>query len=510
MTRVLVTMPFSEAQLDRIRAALSAPHRDARRPGPGRLPGSRGPVHGEPAPATSARAPDLRWVQLHMAGVNSLQDHPLYRDTAISRSPRRAASTPPRSPSTRSRCSSRSRTASRGWSSGTRRKAWPPDAERWRLFVPTEVRGATLGVIGYGSIGRELARIATSAFGMTVLACKRDPATRADRGYGLPGTGDPDGALPADWYGPAELPRMLPRCDVVVLCAPLTAETRHLIDRAAISAMKPTAYFINVGRGASVDEAALARRAGGAPDRRRGHRRVRHGAAGGGASLLRPRQRHPVAARVGVPAELRRPVRRAVRREPAPLPGRRAAPEPGRPGAGLLTAAASAPSPRAGVREGKVGHAIPRRLPDPAPALHGPADPRGLPGGGLTPRRHALGLGPHVSPLRTGRRQPLRLHAAPGRDRGRDAARAVRLARAREQLPEPGAPGLRRRHHGPPERRPRHPRHRRRLVRARLPGVRVRVRDRARPACGISARRCRGSSRVSRSWCRRRSAACRS
>jgi phosphoglycerate dehydrogenase-like enzyme len=51
---------------------------------------------------------------------------------------------------------------------------------------------------------------------------------------------------------------MLPRCDVVVLCAPLTAETRRLIDRAAISAMKPTAYFINVGRGASVDEAALA------------------------------------------------------------------------------------------------------------------------------------------------------------------------------------------------------------------------------------------------------------
>ena len=108
------------------------------------------------------------------------------------------------------------------------RETWPPDADRWDLFVPTEVRGATLGVIGYGSIGRELARIATSAFGMTVLACKRDPGTRADPGYGLPGTGDPDGTLPAEWYGPADLPRMLPRCDVVVLSAPLTAETRHL------------------------------------------------------------------------------------------------------------------------------------------------------------------------------------------------------------------------------------------------------------------------------------------
>jgi phosphoglycerate dehydrogenase-like enzyme len=51
---------------------------------------------------------------------------------------------------------------------------------------------------------------------------------------------------------------MLPRCDAVVLCAPLTAETRNLTGRAALAAMKPSAYFVNVGRGATVDEAALA------------------------------------------------------------------------------------------------------------------------------------------------------------------------------------------------------------------------------------------------------------
>src|SRR5207244_4980975 len=70
---------------------------------------------------------------------------------------------------------------------------WPPDAERWPLFVPSEVRGATLGIIGYGSIGRELARMAKTAFSMTVLACKRDPSQRADTGYVLRGTGDPGG-----------------------------------------------------------------------------------------------------------------------------------------------------------------------------------------------------------------------------------------------------------------------------------------------------------------------------
>jgi phosphoglycerate dehydrogenase-like enzyme len=94
---------------------------------------------------------------------------------------------------------------------------------------------------------------------MTVLACKRDPSRRADDGYGLPGTGDPEGTLPDEWLGHAQLDSLLARSDVVVLCAPLTPETRGMIDAHALARMKPSAFFINVGRGASVDEAALAR-----------------------------------------------------------------------------------------------------------------------------------------------------------------------------------------------------------------------------------------------------------
>jgi phosphoglycerate dehydrogenase-like enzyme len=139
------------------------------------------------------------------------------------------------------------------------RGGWPPDEQRWPLFVPAEVRGATLGIVGYGSIGRELARIAKSAFGMRVLASKRDPRRRTDDGYCLPGTGDPEGRLPDEWLGHAQLDSLLARSDVVVLCAPLTPETRGLIGDAALRRMKPSAYFINVGRGASVDEAALTR-----------------------------------------------------------------------------------------------------------------------------------------------------------------------------------------------------------------------------------------------------------
>jgi phosphoglycerate dehydrogenase-like enzyme len=139
-----------------------------------------------------------------------------------------------------------------------RRGGWPPDERRWELFVPTEVRGATLGIIGYGSIGRELARIAKAAFGMTVLALKRDPSRRADDGYSLPGTGDPDGRLPDEWLGHRQLDALLGHSDAVVLCAPLTDETRRMMDARAFARMKPSAYFVNVGRGASVDETALA------------------------------------------------------------------------------------------------------------------------------------------------------------------------------------------------------------------------------------------------------------
>src|SRR5262245_52115405 len=250
-------MRFTEEQLGRIRAV--SPELEVTYEAAEGADYSRTDIlYAGAPPRDLRRAPRLKWVQVHMAGVNTLHDHPLFRETAIPLTTTSGvhAATIAEYAITVLLALAHRVPRMVEWHA---RKAWPPDAQRWPLFVPTEVRGATLGVIGYGSIGRELARIVTSAFGMTVLACKRDPGQRADTGYALPGTGDPHGILPADWYGPTELSRMLPRCDVVVLCAPLTAQTRGLIDRAAIGAMKPTAYFVNVGRGASVDEPALAR-----------------------------------------------------------------------------------------------------------------------------------------------------------------------------------------------------------------------------------------------------------
>ena len=253
--QVLVTMPFTDAQLDRLRAV--SPRLAVDRADAGAA--DYAPAHvlyaGSP-PRDVETARNLRWVQLHMAGVNTLSDHPLYAksDVAITTTSGVHAATIAEYAITVLLALAHRVPRMVEWKA---KGGWPPDLERWPLFVPSEVRGATLGVIGYGSIGRELARIAKTAFAMTVLACKRDPSARADDGYMLPGTGDPDGRLPDAWFAPDELMELLARSDVVVNCAPLTRETERMIDTRALAAMKPSAYLINVGRGGSVDEAAL-------------------------------------------------------------------------------------------------------------------------------------------------------------------------------------------------------------------------------------------------------------
>ena len=252
---VLVTMPFGDALLEKIRSV--SPEVRVTRTDAERADYSDVDVLYTMFPSRKvARAPRLKWVQLHMAGPDALHDHPIYTESAVAL------------------------TTTSGVHAGTiaeyaitvmlalahrvprmvewkNRGEWPPDEQRWPLFVPTEIRGATLGLVGYGSIGRELARIGKSAFGMTVLACKRDPSQRRDLGYQRAGTGDPEGVFPDGWFGPDGLHELLGRSDVVVMCAPLTRETRRLFDAKAFGAMKPSAYFINVGRGGSVDEAAL-------------------------------------------------------------------------------------------------------------------------------------------------------------------------------------------------------------------------------------------------------------
>lgn len=121
-------------------------------------------------------------------------------------------------------------------------------ARKWRDMISVvadredDLVGHTAVVIGLGAIGTQLSRIAKS-LGMTVIGVKRDTA-RHD--------GTADEVVPPD-----RLADVLPRADFVVLCCPLTPETRGIIDAAAFERMKSSAYLVNVARGRCVDEPAL-------------------------------------------------------------------------------------------------------------------------------------------------------------------------------------------------------------------------------------------------------------
>ena len=93
---------------------------------------------------------------------------------------------------------------------------------------------------------------------MTVLASKRDISNTAERNaFALPDIGDPGGDIPDRIYPAATIASMAKDSDYLVVTAPLTEATEHLIDDEVLNAMKETAVLINVARGAVVDEKAL-------------------------------------------------------------------------------------------------------------------------------------------------------------------------------------------------------------------------------------------------------------
>lgn len=134
----------------------------------------------------------------------------------------------------------------------------------WQPLEGRELRDLTIGIIGYGSLGRSVASLAT-AFGSRVIALRRHAAAGDGPSAASAASGGDDEEpflvepRLSRVLGPDGLHELLGEADVVVLAAPLTPETESLIDETALAAMKPGAWLINVARGRLVDDHALIR-----------------------------------------------------------------------------------------------------------------------------------------------------------------------------------------------------------------------------------------------------------
>jgi phosphoglycerate dehydrogenase-like enzyme len=118
--------------------------------------------------------------------------------------------------------------------------------KQWERIIPGVLHSKTVGVVGLGSIGQEVARLAKS-FGMKVIATRRSVSEVTQ-------TKTVDVTLPH-----TRLHQLLSESDFVVLTVPLTAETTKLIGEQELHTMKSSAYLINVARGGVVDEGILIR-----------------------------------------------------------------------------------------------------------------------------------------------------------------------------------------------------------------------------------------------------------
>lgn len=199
------------------------------------------------------QVPNLRWLQFHWTGIDHAINHPLIQKPGLVITNLSGVGSPQMA----------EYAVMMALALGHRlpdlivhqkRSEWPKD--RWERFSPLELRGSTVGIVGYGSVGRQVAHL-MHEFGVTLLATKRDVLHPADTGYIPEGMGDPEGDFIYRLYPPQALGSMLKECDFVIITVPLTAETRNLIGAKELSMCKPSAFLIDVSRGGVVDHSAL-------------------------------------------------------------------------------------------------------------------------------------------------------------------------------------------------------------------------------------------------------------
>jgi phosphoglycerate dehydrogenase-like enzyme len=198
------------------------------------------------------KVPNLRWIQFHYTGIDHAVEHSLLR-TEVKVTTMSGAAVPQMAEFALAAMLALARKFPT-MMEDQRDKRWAED--RFRRFEPTELRGSTVGLVGYGSIGREIARICR-AIGARVLASKRDLKRLTDTGYTLADAGDREAELASRLYPPQAIGSMASECDFLVVVAPLTPATRGLVNEKVLKKLKPSAFLIDLSRGGVVDQAAL-------------------------------------------------------------------------------------------------------------------------------------------------------------------------------------------------------------------------------------------------------------
>jgi len=263
---VICEIPFGPAERDRIAGATKLAEIEFRPPAssdnqpprPRSRPdfGSARVLISHWPPTEWSLASGLRWIQLDSAGVDYLADNEVWSKDVTITNAAGAYAVQIGQYIFANLLSVFEGVAQRREAQAKR--VWPPSDVEHDQMVGRLLRGQTVVILGYGGIGREVARLART-FGMRVVALKARPDLRQDETYCLPGTGDPEGMIPDEILAINSLADAAKSADVLVVAVPLTTKTRHLVNASVLAALSSRAWIVNVARGAVIDEAALVR-----------------------------------------------------------------------------------------------------------------------------------------------------------------------------------------------------------------------------------------------------------
>ncbi|KAF1944143.1 hypothetical protein EJ02DRAFT_432696 [Clathrospora elynae] len=214
-------------------------------------------------PPSVSSIPSTKLIQFFSAGTNHIAQHPIYTDSKIPL----CSANGIHGPQIAEWVIMMDLVHSHGYTKlydAQKRKEWD---QKMGMTVSDRV-GKRVGILGYGSIGRQVAHVA-KAMGMDVIAYTASPRKTAeskhDNGYIVPGTGDPEGTIPSTWYSGTtkeDVHNFLEQeIDLLVVAVPLTKTTTHLLSTPEFELLHKSnprgTYITNIARGQIIDQKAL-------------------------------------------------------------------------------------------------------------------------------------------------------------------------------------------------------------------------------------------------------------